>query len=197
MSLIRNSKSAHTEKIAEKLRSLSSKHWWSVLKSFISPASKSSLPPIEQNGTIYTDDQDKAHLLNNFFCDQTVLNDQNAVLPNITPFNVTSSLETVTLTSLDVESVLKTLVLGKASGPNGLNNRILKELAHEISAPPPPLYALLPPPPPHPHFMLYSTTLYQLVIFQRRRKMLISLLFLRKAISLSSHQLQTYFSLEL
>ena len=141
VSLIRNSKSAHTEKIAEKLRSdsLSSKHWWSVLKSFISPASKSSLPPIEQNGTIYTDDQDKAHLLNDFFRDQTVLNDQNAVLPNITPYNVTSSLETVTLTSLDVESVLKILVLGKASGPNGLNNRILKELAHEISAPHPPL----------------------------------------------------------
>ena len=67
-----------------------------------------------------------------FFRDQTVLNDQNAVLPNIIPYNVT--LETVTLTSLEVESVLKTLVLGKASGPNGLNNIILKELAHEISA---------------------------------------------------------------
>ena len=69
-----------------------------------------------------------------FFRDQTVLNDQNAVLPNIIPYNVTSSLETVTLTLLEVESVLKTLVLGKASGPNGLNNRILKELAHEIYA---------------------------------------------------------------
>ena len=71
VSLIRNSKSAHTKKIAEKLRSdsLSPKHWWSVLKSFISPASKSPLPPIEQNGTTYTDDQDKANLLNDFFRD--------------------------------------------------------------------------------------------------------------------------------
>ena len=55
VSVIRNSKSAHAEKIAEKQRSdsLSSKTWWSILKIFISPASKFSLPPIE-----HTDDKD-------------------------------------------------------------------------------------------------------------------------------------------
>ncbi|MCG8096816.1 MAG: hypothetical protein JAZ17_24870 [Candidatus Thiodiazotropha endolucinida] len=135
VSLIRNSKLAHTAKIAEKLRSdsLSSKNWWSILKSFISPASKTSLPPLEHNGSTYTDEQDKANLLNGFFRDQTMLNDQNVELPDIIPHNVTSPLRTLSLTPLEVESVLKTLELGKASGPDGLNNRILKELAQEIS----------------------------------------------------------------
>ena len=39
------------------------------------------------------------------------------------------------LTPPEVKSVLKALATGKASGPNGLNNRVLKELANEISEP--------------------------------------------------------------
>ena len=39
------------------------------------------------------------------------------------------------LTPDEVESLLKSLVDGKASGPNGLNNKVLKELASEISEP--------------------------------------------------------------
>ena len=36
---------------------------------------------------------------------------------------------------LEVESVLKTLPLAKATGPNGLSNRILRELSKELSIP--------------------------------------------------------------
>ena len=35
----------------------------------------------------------------------------------------------------DVKAVLKILAIGKASGPNGLNNRVLKELSNVISDP--------------------------------------------------------------
>ena len=50
-------------------------------------------------------------------------------------FRLNSHLDNIVFTKLEVESVLKTLVVGKASGPNGLSNRILRELASEISAP--------------------------------------------------------------
>lgn len=136
-SMIRASKQNQTDKIANKLKleSLSSRSWWTILKSFISSSSKSTVPPIEQNGTLYTEAQEKADLLNTFFCEQTMLNAENAVLPNITPYVVTSHLADIVLNPSEVKSVLKTLATGKASGPNGLNNSVIKELANEISDP--------------------------------------------------------------
>ena len=120
-SIIRESKQSQTDKIANKLKSdsLSSRKWWTTLKYFISPASKASLPPLELNGIIYTEEQEKANLLNTFFCEQTMLNDQNAVLPDIIPYAVTSHITGIVLNPSDVKAVLKTLATGKASGPNG------------------------------------------------------------------------------
>ena len=51
------------------------------------------------------------------------------------PSVIISELNTIVLTPLEVESVLKTLTVGKASGPNVLNNRILKELSSQLSFP--------------------------------------------------------------
>ena len=135
--LIRESKQAHTDKIANKLKSdsISSRSWWSILKSFISPTFKTAIPPLDHNGRLYTEEQEKANLLNTFFCEQTILNEQHAVLPDITPYAVTTRFARLVLTPDEVESVLKSLADGKASGPNGLNNRVLKELASEISEP--------------------------------------------------------------
>ena len=47
----------------------------------------------------------------------------------------TSELDLIILNSIEVKSVLKSLASGKASGPNGLNNRILKELSKELAQP--------------------------------------------------------------
>ena len=44
-------------------------------------------------------------------------------------------LQSIILTPLEVESTLKTLPIGKASGPDGMSNRILCELAYELSTP--------------------------------------------------------------
>ena len=75
--LIRESKQAHTDKVANKLKSdsISSRSWWSILKSFISPTFKTAIPPLDHNGRLYTEEQEKANLLNTFFCEQTILKD--------------------------------------------------------------------------------------------------------------------------
>ena len=86
------------------------------------------------NGHIFTDDTDKANLLNTFFQNQTILIDQHATLPPL--IHLTDlRLSSIILSPIEVKSVLKSLATGKASGPNGLNNHILKELATEISVP--------------------------------------------------------------
>ena len=55
------------------------------------------------------------------------------LLPNINRFN--SHLDSIVFTRLEVESVFKSLVVGKASVPNGLSSRILHELPNELSIP--------------------------------------------------------------
>ena len=77
----------------------------------------------------------KANLLNNDFKEQTFLDDGHAELPAIPPYNVESTLNSIILTPVEVESVLKSLSIGKTSGPNGLSNRILKELPKELALP--------------------------------------------------------------
>ena len=133
---IRLSKQQYLDQLSSKLKSntLSSKDWWSTLKSFITPTTKSSIPTLEKDGHIYSDDTDKADLLNNFFRDQTLLGDSNAQLPNI-DCNVNSLLSYLVIIPTEVESVLKSLQLGKAVGSDDINNRTLRELAHELSFP--------------------------------------------------------------
>ena len=135
--MTRKCKQFYNDKIADKLRSesLSSKDWWSTLKQIIAPNSRISVPPLEVNNNIITDEHDKANVLNNFFQSQTLLDEQNAVLPDLTPATVDSLLDRIVLTPHEVELVLEVLPVGKASGPNGLSNRILKELSHQLASP--------------------------------------------------------------
>ena len=46
-----------------------------------------------------------------------------------------TQLSRIVIATLEVESILQTLKLGKASGPNGLNNRVLQELSKHLSSP--------------------------------------------------------------
>lgn len=124
------------DQLSNKLKNgaLSSKDWWSTLKSFISPSCRSSIPTLEKDGHIYDDDTDKANILNNFFRDQSLLDDHNTIVPNIEPFT-DSVFSTLVITPAEVESVMKTLPLGKAVGQDGINNRVLREMAHILSYP--------------------------------------------------------------
>ena len=70
-SMIRNSKKSYIDSLSNKLKSenLSSKQWWTVLKTFISPTSTSTIPPLEKNGLVYSDEVGKANIFNDLFRD--------------------------------------------------------------------------------------------------------------------------------
>ena len=137
--LIRHCKQQHTDKITQNLKSenLSSKNWWSTLKAFIFPQTHSDIPPLGSNDNVYTNEMDKANLLNDHFQCQTILNEQNAILPPLPPPPPAchTQLSSIILTPLEVESTLQTLKVGEASGLNGLNNRILHELSSQLASP--------------------------------------------------------------
>jgi hypothetical protein len=66
---------------------------------------------------------------------QTDINTNAApILPNL-PNSSGSKLSDIIITPDEVESVLKPLPIGKASGPDKINNKILSELSNELSGP--------------------------------------------------------------
>ena len=99
------------------------------------PNYKKSVPPLDFNGNIYIDERDKANILNSFLKNHTNLNEQNAIIPDLPAADVNTTLSNILLTQLEVESVLKTLPVAKASGPDGLSNRILREFSKELLLP--------------------------------------------------------------
>ena len=72
--------------------------------------------------------------MNNFFVEQTKLDESNASLPPDVPKSE-NNLNSISTSPLEVESILKSLQLGKATGPDAINNRILRELASPLSLP--------------------------------------------------------------
>ncbi len=77
----------------------------------------------------------KATLLNDYFRDQTLLDDSlSPPLPD-PPALQHPLLESIYISPNEVSDVLKTLSLGKASGPDGINNIILIELSDQLSVP--------------------------------------------------------------
>ena len=136
-SMIRLSKQNHIDTLADKLKSenLSSRDWWPTLKYFISSGQKSTIPPLQSNDDLIIDDTEKANLLNDYFRDQTLLNDIKVEVPVINDYPVTSYLDELNLNNDEVRLVLKSLPAGKASGPDDINNRVLKELADQLATP--------------------------------------------------------------
>ena len=43
-------------------------------------------PPLVNDGLVFVEEEEKANILNDFFRDQTLLNDHDAVRPKIAPY---------------------------------------------------------------------------------------------------------------
>jgi hypothetical protein len=86
------------------------------------------IPPILKNNILIFNDLDKANEFNNFFAMQTDLDDSEAVIPEL-------SLPDIEISETDVEDVLSILNPSKASGPDLINPRLLKEAVHQLKCP--------------------------------------------------------------
>ncbi|XP_053393699.1 uncharacterized protein LOC128555435 [Mercenaria mercenaria] len=136
---IKQAKSTYYINLVDKLKTCtsSSKDWWNTLKPFITKDSSVSIPPLIDPVTNMptTSDAEKADLLNTYFANQTQLNDDGKIPPNPTVPPVERQLSSVTLIQNEVEDVLRNLQIGKASGPDGISNRILREASRQLSGP--------------------------------------------------------------
>ena len=101
---IRKSKHKQTDNLAQTLANNTSepKDWWKTLKQFIKPDHCSSFPPLIKNEDIYSEDMDKANLLNQLFAEQTHLDETNSTLPPDIPLPP-QSLDLISTTPQEVE----------------------------------------------------------------------------------------------
>ena len=115
MTLIRNSKKSFYDGISNKLKSnkLSSRDCGPYLRElFHRPPTLLFLLLKVMEIYIYTDEIDKANILNQFFQSQTFLNEQNATIPDLIPYETNSFLNLINLTPIDVHSIVNQLPLG-------------------------------------------------------------------------------------
>ena len=91
--------------------------------------------PTGKNGLVYSDEVEKANILNDYFREQTLIDEENVTLPAIDNYIVNEPFSSLVLTIEEIKEILITLLVGKAIGPDGISNRILCELANELSTP--------------------------------------------------------------
>ena len=112
---------------------LSPKKWWNVAKSVLGMHSNFTYPPIEKDNTILMNDEDKASAFNDFFLSQSRVDDSGIHLPDV-PYNADrDSLDNIETSPGEVLDMLTSIKLHKATGPDDVSPRMLKEAAVSIA----------------------------------------------------------------
>ena len=137
VSLNRNNiKQYHANIELQMSNSCSSKVWWQNVKKIISTKHSHSIPPIQKNNILVNNDTEKATVFNEYFIEQCKLppGADNHTLPLFTP-QAENVLDIPHLRDGDILNILKSLPCGKATGPDGIGNRILASTAVSIFRP--------------------------------------------------------------
>ena len=110
--------------------------WWNIVKQFLSKKgiSPDDIPPLEDNGTTYYSNKDKANVFNDYFVSQGSVNDDGRNPPTL-PQSLGPTLDDIVLSTNEVESVLESLDTTKAVGPDLIHNKILKAASGIIAKP--------------------------------------------------------------
>ena len=105
------------------------KKFWNYIKSL--RKDNSGIAPLKENGKIYADPIDKANILNRQYASVFTHEDQGNI-PSIqgNPF---PSMPAINISQEGVMKLLKKLNLQKATGPDGISARILKDLSEDCS----------------------------------------------------------------
>ena len=132
----RLAKSQHFKNISKHLLDpeTSSKSFWKLVKGVYGIKQSVGIPPLVENGELITNDSTKASILNNYFTSKTIPPTSNTPLPPFT-YRTDARLSTINITPQMVTDILTNLNTGKACGPDGINNKILKECSYSLSLP--------------------------------------------------------------
>ena len=116
------------------------KQFWKVVHHFVkSNCTSSSIPPLNsfpvtgQNEFCFSS-EDKAELLNKHLTSISTVNDENVTLPAF-EYKCQNRLSSITCTAHEVATLIELLNPNKATGPDGISNKMLKAVAKEVAVP--------------------------------------------------------------
>ncbi len=117
-------------------KNLDVKRFWSIMKQLFGSKVKAGIPTLIDNNVPYSSDLDKANLFAEYFADQCSLPDPpaNYVLPPVTPIT-NARLSNVNFEVHQVAKIMEKLNVSKASGPDQISYRLLKECAQSLAEP--------------------------------------------------------------
>jgi len=113
---------------------LSSKKWWRTVNTLSGRVSQSEIPVIEHHGVAHITAKDKAETFCQTFADKCHLENANDQAPYVAP-TTTKSISSVIFKHKDVKKILKHLKPDKATGPDLIPTRVLKECSAELASP--------------------------------------------------------------
>ncbi len=122
------------ETIADKATSI--KKFWSIMKKLYGNKVKAAIPTLIDNGTYYCTDKEKANLFAEFFASTCTLSEpsEGYALPPL-HYKTNERISDVYFDEVDVWNIMSHLNVSKASGPDNISQRFLKECAHSLAAP--------------------------------------------------------------
>ena len=104
------------------------KKWWTLLKQVYNGNDKSeSIPPLQTDNNIITDDEEKAEIFNQFFKKASEIDESNATIPDTILINTNPTLSSINVTYNDVKDQIETLKTNKAYGHDLLSPLFYKE----------------------------------------------------------------------
>ena len=92
-----------------------------------------NIPPIFFIGTLYSSSEDKANALNDYFTQQSTLDNPNENTPNVE--HTDSEITDTILTLADVHNAIKHLDKSRATGPDMIYNELLIAIVDIITEP--------------------------------------------------------------
>ena len=111
-----------------------SKNWWNLVKRLLGSSKNRSISPLQTDDDLICDNFAKCELINDFFSEQSNLDDSNSTVPEpIDPLY--DKLTQLHITETDIEDVLQLLDTTKATGPDLINPRLIREGASILMFP--------------------------------------------------------------
>ena len=135
--MIRDAKKQYNDKLISDILNSNnnSKRWHKIVNQIIAPVNNTkSIQFLEINGEIIESDFEMAEALNNYFVEQSTLNESNASLPEFQPPNH-EVLENIIISDEDVIEAINMVKPNKASGPDLISPRLFKEGANQLVLP--------------------------------------------------------------
>ena len=132
----RKAKAAYRKRLRDELTDtgISSKKWWKTVNSLSGKSSKTSIPVLKKNESLYSSAKEKSEVLADTFANKCKIEDANDTAPEVNK-HCTKTMSSFKFKPKEIRQVLKKLNIEKATGMDQIPNRILKVCHADLATP--------------------------------------------------------------